>query len=338
MKLATYKDGSRDGQLVVVSRDLGLAHYATGIASRMQQVLDDWAFMAPQLQDLYQQLNAGKAPHAFAFNPEQCMAPLPRAYQWADGSAYLNHVELVRQARNAEVPATFYADPLMYQGGSDDFIGPCDDVVVPSEAMGIDFEAEIAVVTTDVPMGSTPAQALQGIRLVMLVNDVSLRNLIPAELAKGFGFFQSKPATAFSPVAVTLDELGDAWDAGRLNLTLQSIWNGRKVGMCDAGPDMTFHFGQLIAHICKTRNVRAGSIVGSGTVSNKGVGEGSAMQWPKGYSCIAEKRCIETIQTGAPVTEFMKFGDTIRIEMKGRDGQSIFGAIDQTIAAPESAD
>ncbi|MEG2629377.1 MAG: fumarylacetoacetate hydrolase family protein [Comamonas sp.] len=334
MKLATYKDGSRDGQLVVVSRDLGLAHYATGIASRMQQVLDDWAFMAPQLQDLYQQLNAGKAPHAFAFNPEQCMAPLPRAYQWADGSAYLNHVELVRQARNSEVPATFYTDPLMYQGGSDDFIGPCDDVVVPSEAMGIDFEAEIAVVTTDVPMGSTPAQALQGIRLVMLVNDVSLRNLIPAELAKGFGFFQSKPATAFSPVAVTLDELGDAWDAGRLNLTLQSIWNGRKVGMCDAGPDMTFHFGQLIAHICKTRNVRAGTIVGSGTVSNKGVGEGSAMQWPKGYSCIAEKRCIETIQTGAPVTEFMKFGDTIRIEMKGRDGQSIFGAIDQTIAAP----
>ena len=334
MKLATYKDGSRDGQLVVVSRDLGLAHYATGIASRMQQVLDDWAFMAPQLQDLYQQLNAGKAPHAFAFNPEQCMAPLPRAYQWADGSAYLNHVELVRQARNSEVPATFYTDPLMYQGGSDDFIGPCDDVVVPSEAMGIDFEAEIAVVTTDVPMGSTPAQALQGIRLVMLVNDVSLRNLIPAELAKGFGFFQSKPATAFSPVAVTLDELGDAWDAGRLNLTLQSIWNGRKVGLCDAGPEMTFHFGELIAHICKTRNVRAGTIVGSGTVSNKGVGEGSAMQWPKGYSCIAEKRCIETIQTGAPVTEFMKFGDTIRIEMKGRDGQSIFGAIDQTIAAP----
>ena len=338
MKLATYKDGSRDGQLVVVSRDLGLAHYATGIASRMQQVLDDWAFMAPQLQDLYQQLNAGKAPHAFAFNPEQCMAPLPRAYQWADGSAYLNHVELVRQARNSEVPATFYTDPLMYQGGADDFIGPCDDVVVPSEAMGIDFEAEIAVVTTDVPMGSTPAQALQGIRLVMLDNDVSLRNLIAAELAKGFGFFQSKPATAFSPVAVTLDELGDAWDAGRVNLTLQSIWNGRKVGMCDAGPEMTFHFGQLIAHICKTRNVRAGSVIGSGTVSNKGVGEGSAMQWPKGYSCIAEKRCIETIQTGAPVTEFMKFGDTIRIEMKGRDGQSIFGAIDQTIVAPESAD
>ena len=338
MKLATYKDGSRDGQLVVVSRDLGLAHYATGIASRLQQVLDDWSFMAPQLQDLYQQLNAGKAPHAFAFNPEQCMAPLPRAYQWADGSAYLNHVELVRKARNAEVPATFYTDPLMYQGGSDDFLGPCDDVVVPSEAMGIDFEAEIAVVTGDVPMGSTPAQALQGIRLVMLANDVSLRNLIPAELAKGFGFFQSKPATAFSPVAVTLDELGDAWDAGRLHLTLESSWNGRKVGMCEAGPEMSFHFGELIAHICKTRNVRAGSIVGSGTVSNKGVGEGSAMQWPKGYSCIAEKRCIETIQSGQPVTGFMQFGDTIRIEMKDRAGQSIFGAIDQAIAAPESAD
>ena len=338
MKLATYKDGSRDGQLVVVSRDLGLAHYATGIASRMQQVLDDWAFMAPQLQDLYQQLNAGKAPHAFAFNPEQCMAPLPRAYQWADGSAYLNHVELVRKARNSEVPATFYSDPLMYQGGADDFIGPCDDVVVPSEAMGIDYEAEIAVVTADVPMGSTPTRALQGIRLVMLVNDVSLRNLIPAELAKGFGFFQSKPATAFSPVAVTLDELGGAWDAGRLHLTLESTWNGRKVGMCEAGPEMTFHFGELIAHICKTRNVRAGSIVGSGTVSNKGVGEGNAMQWPKGYSCIAEKRCIETIQTGQPVTEFMQFGDTIRIEMKGRDGQSIFGAIDQTIVAPETDD
>ena len=338
MKLATYKDGSRDGQLVVVSRDLRLAHYATVIASRMQQVLDDWSFMAPQLQDLYHQLNTGKAPHAFPFDPQQCMAPLPRAYQWADGSAYINHVELVRKARNAEVPATFYTDPLMYQGGSDDFLGPCDDIVVPSTAMGIDFEAEIAVVTTDVPMGSTPEQALDGIRLVMLANDVSLRNLIPAELAKGFGFFQAKPATAFSPVAVTLDELGDAWKGGRLHLTLQSTWNGRKVGMCDAGDDMTFHFGQLIAHICKTRNVRAGSIVGSGTVSNPGVetgkGKTKRMEWPKGYSCIAEKRCIETIQDGAPSTEFMQFGDTIRIEMKGKDGNSIFGAIDQTVVSP----
>lgn len=228
MKLATYKDGSRDGQLVVVSRDLGTAHYATGIASRLQQVLDDWNFMAPQLQDLYDQLNAGRARHPFPFDPQQCMAPLPRAYQWADGSAYINHVELVRKARNAEVPASFYTDPLMYQGGSDDFIGPCDDVVVPSEAMGIDFEAEIAVVTGDVKMGASPEQALDGIRLVMLANDVSLRNLIPAELAKGFGFFQSKPATAFSPVAVTLDELGDAWQGGRVHLTLQSTWNGRR--------------------------------------------------------------------------------------------------------------
>ena len=338
MKLATYKDGSRDGQLVVVSRDLGTAHYATGIASKLQQALDDWGFISPQLQDLYDQLNSGRARHAFPFDPKQCMAPLPRAYQWADGSAYINHVELVRKARNSEVPESFYTDPLMYQGGSDDFIGPCDDVVVPSEAMGIDFEAEIAVITADVPMGATPERALGGVRLVMLANDVSLRNLIPNELSKGFGFFQSKPATSFSPVAVTLDELGDAWKGGRLHLTLQSTWNGRKVGMCDAGEDMSFHFGQLIAHICKTRNVRAGSIVGSGTVSNKGVesgkGKNRRMEWPKGYSCIAEKRCIETIQDGAPKTEFMRFGDTIRIEMKGKDGQSIFGAIDQNIVEP----
>ncbi|MDP4074929.1 fumarylacetoacetate hydrolase family protein [Acidovorax sp. A1169] len=334
MKLATYKDGSRDGQLVVVSRDLGTAHYATGIASKLQQVLDDWGFLSPQLQDVYDQLNAGRARHAFPFDSAQCMAPLPRAYQWADGSAYLNHVELVRKARNAEVPESFYTDPLMYQGGSDDFIGPCDDVVVPSEAMGIDFEAEIAVITGDVKMGATPEQALDGIRLVMVANDVSLRNLIPAELAKGFGFFQSKPATAFSPVAVTLDELGGAWNHGRLDLVVQSTWNGRKVGMCDAGPEMTFHFGQLIAHVAKTRNVRAGSIIGSGTVSNKGVEQNGRTEWPKGYSCIAEKRCIETIQDGKPSTEFMKFGDTIRIEVKGRDGASIFGAIDQAIVEP----
>jgi len=323
MKLATYKDSSRDGQLVVVSRDLSTAHYATGIAGKLQQVLDDWNFMSPQLQDLYETLNHGKARHAFPFEPSRCMAPLPRAYQWADGSAYINHVELVRKARNAEVPESFYSDPLMYQGGSDDFIGPCDDVVVASEDFGIDFEAEVAVITGDVPMGATPAQALEGVRLLMLANDVSLRNLIPNELAKGFGFFQSKPATAFSPVAVTPDEVGDAWDQGRLHLTLQSTWNGRKVGMCEAGPEMTFHFGQLIAHICKTRNVRAGSIVGSGTVSNK--------DWSHGYSCIAEKRAIETIEDGKPKTEFMKYGDTIRIEAKGKDGMSVFGAIDQKI-------
>ena len=323
MKLATYKDSSRDGQLVVVSRDLSTAHYATGIAGKLQQVLDDWNFMSPQLQDLYETLNSGKARHAFPFEPSRCMAPLPRAYQWADGSAYINHVELVRKARNAEVPESFYSDPLMYQGGSDDFIGACDDVVVPSEDFGIDFEAEIAVITGDVPMGATPAQALEGVRLLMLANDVSLRNLIPDELAKGFGFFQSKPATAFSPVAVTPDEVGDAWDKGRLHLTVQSTWNGRKVGMCEAGPEMTFHFGQLIAHICKTRNVRAGSIVGSGTVSNK--------DWSHGYSCIAEKRAIETIEDGKPKTEFMKFGDSIRIEVKGKDGMSVFGAIDQKV-------
>jgi fumarylacetoacetate (FAA) hydrolase len=325
MKLATYKDSSRDGQLVVVSRDLSTAHYATGIAGKLQQVLDDWNFMSPQLQDLYETLNNGKARHAFPFEPSRCMAPLPRAYQWADGSAFINHVELVRKARNAEVPESFYSDPLMYQGGSDDFIGACDDVVVPSEDFGIDFEAEVAVITGDVPMGATPAQALEGVRLLMLVNDVSLRNLIPDELAKGFGFFQSKPATAFSPVAVTPDEVGDAWEKGRLHMTLQSTWNGRKVGMCEAGPEMTFHFGQLIAHICKTRNVRAGSIVGSGTVSNK--------DWSHGYSCIAEKRAIETIEDGKPKTEFMKFGDTIRIEAKGKDGMSVFGAIDQKITA-----
>ena len=325
MKLATYKDGSRDGQLVVVSRDLSTAHYATGIASKLQEVLDDWNFMSPQLQDLYETLNSGKARHAFPFEPVQCMAPLPRAYQWADGSAFINHVELVRAARKSEVPETFYTDPLMYQGGSDDFIGPRDDVVVASEAFGIDFEAEIAVITADVGMGTSAEQAIDGIRLVMLANDVSLRNLIPAELAKGFGFFQSKPATAFSPVAVTTDELGDAWQGGRLHMTLQSTWNGRKVGMCEAGPEMTFHFGQLIAHICKTRNVRAGSVIGSGTVSNK--------DWTHGYSCIAEKRAIETIEGGAPVTEFMKFGDTIRIEAKGKDGQSVFGAIEQKVAA-----
>ena len=337
MKLATYKDGSRDGQLVVVSRDLSTAHYATGIANKMQQALDDWGFIAPQLVDLYETLNQGKARHAFPFDPAMCMAPLPRAYQWADGSAYINHVELVRAARDAVVPESFYKDPLMYQGGSDDFIGAQDDVVCASEDFGIDFEAEIAVITADVPMQSTPDEALEGIRLVMLANDVSLRNLIANELSKGFGFLQSKPATAFSPVAVTLDELGDAWENGRLNLTVQSTWNGRKVGMCEAGPEMTFHFGQLISHICKTRNVRAGSVVGSGTVSNQGIEVKGKKEWPKGYSCIAEKRAIETILDGKPSTEFMKYGDTIRIEAKGADGQSVFGAIDQKIAPLQKA-
>jgi fumarylacetoacetate (FAA) hydrolase len=331
MKLATYKDGSRDGQLVVVSRDLHTAHYATDVAHRLQNVLDDWDFLSPQLQDLYDSLNHGKARHAFAFDPQMCMAPLSRAYQWADASAYINHVELVRASRNIEVPANYYTDPLIYQGGSDDFMGACDDVICASEDYGIDFEAELAVITGDVPMTASPKQALEGIRLVMLANDVSLRNLIPDEIAKGFGFLQGKPATAFSPVAVTVDEFGESWDKGRIHLTMQSTWNGKKVGMCDAGTEMTFHFGQLISHLCKTRNVRAGSIIGSGTVSNKAVESKGKKDWPKGYSCIAEKRAIETILDGKVTTEYMKYGDTIRIEMKGKDGQSVFGAIDQKI-------
>jgi fumarylacetoacetate (FAA) hydrolase len=326
MKLATLRDGSRDGQLVVVSRDLTQAHFASGIATTLQRVLDDWNFLSPQLEDLYVTLNGGKARHAFPFEPRQCMAPLPRAYQWADGSAFINHVELVRRARGAEVPAGFYVDPLMYQGGSDDFLGPCDDAPFASTDWGIDFEAEIAVVTGDLPMGVAPEAALEGVRLLVLVNDWSLRHLIPGELAKGFGFFQSKPATAFGPVAVTPDELGPAWRDGRVHLPVNSHWNGVRVGHCDAGPEMTFHFGQLIAHMGKTRNVRAGSIVGSGTVSNK--------DWARGYSCIAEKRAIETIDSGAPQTQFMQYGDTIRIEMIGADGQSLFGAIEQRVVAP----
>ena len=325
MKLATHHDGSRDGQLVVVSRDLSLAHFASGIATRLQAVLDDWNFLSPQLEDLSQTLNHGKARHAFAFEPAKCLAPLPRAYQWADGSAFINHVELVRKARASEVPASFYTDPLMYQGGSDDLLGPCADIVCANADWGIDFEAEVAVITGDVPMGTTPDTAIEGIRLLMLANDVSLRNLIPAELGKGFGFVQSKPATAFSPVAVTPDELGAAWQGGRVHLNLESVWNGKRVGLCSAGPEMTFHFGQLIAHLCKTRNVRAGSIIGSGTVSNQ--------DWACGYSCIAEKRAIETIESGAPKTPFMQFGDTVRIEMKGADGMSVFGAIEQRVVA-----
>ena len=332
MKLATYKDGSRDGQLLVVSRDLTTAHYATGIANRLQQALDDWNFISPQLQDLYDTLNHGKARHAFPFDPTLCMAPLPRAYQWADGSAYLNHVELVRASRGAEVPESYFTDPLMYQGGSDDFLGAHDAIRVASEDFGIDFEAELAVITGDVPMAATPEQGLDAIRLLMLVNDVSLRHLIPDELAKGFGFFHGKPSTAFGPVAVTPDELGEAWIEGRVHLTMQIDWNGRKVGRCDAGPDMRFHFGQLIAHAARTRRLRAGSIIGSGTVSNPGVEKDGRREWPKGYGCIAEKRAMETIQDGAPKTDYMRFGDTVRIEMKGKDGESVFGAIEQNVS------
>jgi fumarylacetoacetate (FAA) hydrolase len=326
MKLATLRDGSRDGQLIVVSRDLATAHLASGIAGRLQQVLDDWDFIAPQLADLYLTLNEGRARHAFPFDARQCMAPLPRAYQWADGSAYVNHVELVRRARGAEMPESFWTEPLMYQGGSDDLLGPCDDIVCPSEEFGIDFEAEVAVITDDVPMGTTAEQAGSHIRLLMLANDVSLRNLIPAELAKGFGFFQSKPATAFSPVAVTPDELGAAWDGRRVHLPLVVHWNGEKVGAADAGVDMVFDFPQLIAHLARTRNARAGSIVGSGTVSNKDPA--------RGYSCIAEKRALEMIADGKPSTPFMKNGDSVRIDMLGADGGPIFGAIEQKVVVP----
>lgn len=336
MKLATYQDGSRDGQLVVVSRDLSQAHYATHIANRLQQVLDDWNYLSPQLDDLYVTLNQGRARHAFPFDPAQCLAPLPRAYQWADGSAYLNHVELVRKARGAEVPESFHTDPLMYQGGSDDLAGPQTDIVCAHLGWGVDFEAELAVITGDVPMGCPSDRAIDAVRLLVLANDVTLRNLIPDELAKGFGFVQSKPATAFGPVAITPDELGDAWARGRVHLPVQCTWNGRKVGMCEAGTDMTFHFGQLIAHLAKTRRVRAGSIIGSGTISNKGVARKNRTDWPNGYSCIAEKRAMETIQDGQPSTEYMQYGDTIRIEVKGRDGQSVFGAIQQEVVPPES--
>jgi fumarylacetoacetate (FAA) hydrolase len=326
-ELATLKDGSRDGQLAVVSRDLKTAHIADGIAPTLQAALDDWSFIAPQLAALYQELGAGRARRSFDFDPACCMAPLPRAYQWADGSAYVNHVELVRKARGAAMPASFWDEPLMYQGGSDDLLGPLEDILLAREEWGIDFEAEVAVVTGDVAMGATPEEAHRQIRLLTLVNDVSLRNLIPDELAKGFGFLQSKPATSFAPLAVTPDELGDHWRGGKVHLPLRSTWNGRLVGQPDAGTDMVFNFPQLIAHLAKTRNVRAGSIVGSGTVSNKDAS--------RGYSCIAEQRCLETIEHGAAVTQFMRFGDTIRIEMLDEQGRSVFGAIEQKVVRAE---
>ena len=342
MKLATYKDGSRDGQLVVVSRDLGLAHYATGTATRLQQVLDDWNFLSPQLQDLYVTLNQGRARHAFSFEPRQCMAPLPRAYQWADGSAYPSHLARLHLARRTEVPAdgandattTPAAGPesapsnglLMVQGGSDRFLGPCDEAWFGSEGWAIDFEAKLAVITGDVAMGASPDQALNGVRLLMLVNDWSLRNGASSEPAKRFGFLQSQPATAFSPVTVTPDELGAAWRGGRVHLRLQSTVNGKPVGGCDAGPEMAFHFGQLIAHLAKNRQVGAGSVVGSGTVSNADAA--------KGWHCIAEKRAFETVEHGAPRTPYLMTGDTVRIEMTGPGGLSVFGAIEQRVAGP----
>ena len=334
MKLATYKDGSRDGQLVVVSRDLTTAHYATGIASRLQQALDDWNFMAPQLQDLYDALNAGRARHAFPFEPERCMAPLPRAYQWLDGSAYLNHVELVRAAGRADVPERFYTEPLMYQGGSDDLRGARAPITLADEAWGCDMEAEICVVTADVTQGADAAAARDAILLVGLVNDVSLRNLIPDELAKGFGFVQSKPATHFSPVFVTPDELGEAWQGGRLHLPLRVDLNGAAFGRAEAGEECTFDFGTLIAHLARTRRIGAGSIIGSGTVSNRDP-DGSpgrpCAAGGRGYSCIAEQRMVETIEQGAPVTPFLRHGDVVRIEMRDAHGHSIFGAIESEI-------
>ncbi|KGF82550.1 2-keto-4-pentenoate hydratase [Massilia sp. JS1662] len=334
MKLATLKSGGRDGTLVVVSRDLVTCQAVPKLARTLQQALDDWDHVAPKLRQVYEQLNAGTAVGAESFIEEECASPLPRAYQWADGSAYINHVELVRKARGAQVPPSFYTDPLMYQGGSDSFVGPCDPIAVLSEEWGVDLEAEVAVVTGDVPMGATVEQAAGAIRLVMLVNDVSLRNLIPKELEKGFGFFQSKPASAFSPVAVTPDELGDAWRDSKLHLPLLVTLNDQPFGRPNAGDDMTFSFAQLIAHAAKTRELEAGSIIGSGTVSNKqGSLHGSSIaNGGVGYCCLAELRMYETIEHGAPATPFLRFGDTVRIEMLDADGASVFGAIDQEVA------
>jgi fumarylacetoacetate (FAA) hydrolase len=332
MKLASLKQG-RDGRLVVVSKDLTRATDAFFIVPTLQAALDDWDRVAPQLAALSEQLGNGSVP-SFRFHEHDCASPLPRAYQWADGSAYVNHVELVRKARGAEMPESFWTDPLMYQGGSDSFLSPRDPVPVADEASGIDFEAEVAAIVGDVPMGASREVASAAIRLFVLVNDVSLRNLIPAELAKGFGFFQSKPSSTLSPVAVTPDELGDAWDGGKLHLPLLSTLNGQLFGQPNAGADMTFDFGTLIAHAAKTRPLGAGTIIGSGTVSNKdkdgGPGQPIA-QGGLGYSCIAEQRTVETILAGQPKTPFMRFGDTIRVEMKDRAGKSIFGAIEQTV-------
>lgn len=333
MKLATLRRGGRDGTLVVVSRDLARCQAVAEIAKSMQAALDDWATTSPRLAAVYDALNHGAARHAEPFDPRQCHSPLPRAYQWADGSAYVNHVELVRKARNADMPPELWTDPLMYQGGSDSFVGPRDPIFAQDEAWGIDFEAEVAVVTGDLPMGATPDQCAEQIRLLMLVNDVSLRNLIPGELAKGFGFLQSKPASAFSPVAVTPDELGDAWLGTRVHLPLSVELNGQVFGRPNAGADMIFDFARLVAHLAKTREIEAGSIVGSGTVSNKqgGLFGSSVANGGVGYCCIAEVRMYETIEQGKPQTPYMRFGDRVRIEMLDRDGDSIFGAIDQRV-------
>ena len=330
MKLASLK-GSRDGRLVVVSHDLSRYLPADSVADTLQAALDNWEDCSAGLEAIAEQLQNKKSGEEF--DPALCVSPLPRAYQWADGSAYVNHVELVRKARGAEIPDSFWTDPLMYQGGSDSFIGPNEPILAASEDWGIDFEAEVAVITDDVPMGVSAREALSHIKLIMLVNDVSLRNLIPAELGKGFGFFQSKPSSAFSPVAVTPDELGGAWKAGKLHMPLLSFLNEDPFGRPDAGIDMTFDFGQLIAHAAMTRPLGAGTIIGSGTVSNKlDGGPGRPIEdGGVGYSCIAEIRMIETIESGKPQTGFLKFGDRVRIEMRDADGLSIFGAIDHEV-------
>lgn len=336
MKLATLKDTTRDGRLVVVSNDLTQCSDVGHIARTLQAALDDWEHAAPRLARVAEGLETGSQP-VMRFHEHDAASPLPRAYQWADGSAYVNHVELVRKARGAEMPDSFWSDPLMYQGGSDSFLGPRDPIRFPLQAVpgwGVDFEGEIAVITTDVPMGVEPEAARSHIALVMICNDVSLRGLIPDELAKGFGFFQSKPASAFSPVAVTPDALGDAWDGGKLTLPLIVDYNGAAFGRAEAGDDMVFDFGQLIAHAAKTRHLAAGTIIGSGTVSNKGA-DGSpgkpVADGGRGYSCIAEIRTIETIADSKPATPFMADGDSVRIEVKDRDGHSVFGAIEQTL-------
>jgi fumarylacetoacetate (FAA) hydrolase len=321
MKLASLKHG-RDGRLVVVSSNLKRAAFVADVADTLQQALDNWPEMSVKLNKAHGELEAGKR-ESFAFDEAACASPLPRAFQWADGSAYVNHVELVRKARGAEMPQSFWTDPLMYQGGSDSFIGPRDSIPATSEDWGIDLEAEVAVITDDVPMGVTAAAAIGHIKLVMLVNDVSLRNLIPAELAKGFGFFQSKPSSAFSPVAVTPHELGNHWKDGKLHLPLHADINGQPLGAPNAGVDMTFNFGELIAHAAKSRPLGAGTVIGSGTVSNVDRSAGSC--------CLAEVRMLETIADGKPKTAYLKFGDRVTIYMLDGHGQSIFGTIDQKI-------
>ena len=337
MKLASLKSG-RDGKLVIVSKDLTRATDASLIAPTLQAALDDWDRLSPDLAALAESLEHDAVP-SFRFHEHDAASPLPRAYQWADGSAYVNHVDLVRKARGAEMPQSFWTDPLMYQGGSDGFLGPRDPIPCASEEFGIDLEGEIAIITGDVPMGVSRADAAAAIRLVMLVNDVSLRNLIPGEIAKGFGFFQAKPASAFSPIAVTLDELGSAWDGAKLHLPLLVSVNGAPLGRPMASDDMTFDFGQLIAHAARTRGLAAGTIIGSGTVSNRDTDGGPGRPVSEGgvgYACLAELRTVETLLNGAPSTPFLKFGDIIRIEMLDEHGHSIFGAIEQTVEAYRS--